>query len=96
MYDSSGSLLDCAALIGQLTKSPTKMPTRASEGIFISINYTIDAESEELQLPNNQKIESFIKEMVFIIKEHSGYALAHPGDLDNSIRHLEHTCHLMQ
>ena len=61
--------------------------------IFISINYTIDAESEELQLPNNQKIESFIKEMVFIIKEHSGYAIAHPKVFENVIRHLKHTCH---
>ena len=61
--------------------------------IFISINYTIDAESEEFQLPNNQKIESFIKEMVFIIKEHSGYAIAHPKVFENVIRHLKHTCH---
>ena len=53
--------------------------------IFITINYTIDTESEELQLTNNQKIESFIKEMVFIIKEHSGYAIAHPKVFENGI-----------
>ena len=34
-----------------------------------------------------------IKEKVLIIKEHSKYAINHPKDIDNIIRHLKHTCH---
>ena len=43
----------------------------------------------------NQTFKSFIKEMVFIIKEHSGYAITHPKDKDNVIRHLKHACHAL-
>ena len=49
----------------------------------------------DIQLPGNQTFKSFIKEMVFIIKEHSGYAIAHPKDKDNVKRHLKHTCHAL-
>ena len=48
-----------------------------------------------IQLPGNQTFKSFIKEMVFIIKEHSGYAITHPKDKDNVKRHLKHTCHAL-
>ena len=34
-----------------------------------------------------------IQEKVLIIKEHSKYAINHPKDIDNIIRHLKHTCH---
>ena len=49
----------------------------------------------DIQLPGNQTFKSFIKEMVFIIKEHSGYAIIHPKDKDNVIRHLKHACHAL-
>ncbi len=48
-----------------------------------------------IQLPGNQTFKSFIKEMIFIIKEHSGYAITHPKDKDNVKRHLKHTCHAL-
>ena len=48
-----------------------------------------------IQLPGNQTFKSFIKEMVYIIREHSEYAIAHPKDGDNIKRHLKHTCHAL-
>ena len=61
--------------------------------IFINISNASNRKATELEVSNKETVIAFIEETVFIIKEHSGYALAHPGDLDNSIRHLEHTCH---
>ncbi len=52
-----------------------------------------DTKSRELDLSSFLKITAFIEEMVFVIKEHSGYAMAHPDNLDNVVRHLEHSCH---
>lgn len=45
-----------------------------------------------LDIASNLKI---IKERIFIIKEHSKYAINHPNDIDNIIRHLRHTCHAL-
>jgi len=36
-----------------------------------------------------------IKDRILIIKEHSKYAINHPNDIDNIIRHLKHTCHAL-
>ena len=43
-------------------------------------------------IASNLKI---IKERILIIKEHSKYAINHPNDIDNIIRHLRHTCHAL-
>jgi hypothetical protein len=38
---------------------------------------------------------NIIKERILIIKEHSKYAINHPNDIENIIRHLKHTCHAL-
>ena len=55
---------------------------------LISLSSASDRKSTDLDVNNIEKVRSFIEEMVFIIKEHSSYALAHPDNIDNSIRHL--------
>lgn len=60
---------------------------------LINLSSASDRKSTDLDVNNIEKVRSFIEEMVFIIKEHSSYALAHPDNIDNSIRHLKHTCH---
>ena len=54
-------------------------------------------------IKNNKKLKisdiasnlKIIKERILIIKEHSKYAINHPNDIDNIIRHLRHTCHAL-
>jgi hypothetical protein len=47
----------------------------------------------DLSIPQKQSVIKKIKNMVFIITEHSKYSLNHPDDSDNILRHLKHTCH---
>ena len=63
--------------------------------IFFLSHLKIELFAEDFHMLNNKNIKSFIKEMVFIIKEHSEYATAHPKNLENIIRHLKHTCHAL-
>ena len=46
-----------------------------------------------LKVPTRKIPLKKIKEIVFIIKEHSKYSINHPEDADNILRHLKHTCH---
>ena len=47
----------------------------------------------KLQVNKKNSALKNLKEIIFIIKEHSKYSLNHPSDKDNIIRHLKHTCH---
>jgi len=46
-----------------------------------------------LKVPIRDKLQKKIKDIVFVIKEHSKYSINHPEDNANIIRHLKHTCH---
>ncbi|MFP6779512.1 MAG: hypothetical protein VB916_04415 [Alphaproteobacteria bacterium] len=46
-----------------------------------------------LKVPKSKIPLKKIKDIVFIIKEHSKYSINHPYDTDNILRHLKHTCH---
>ena len=47
----------------------------------------------KLQVNKKTSTLKNLKEIIFIIKEHSKYSLNHPSDKENVIRHLKHTCH---
>ena len=46
-----------------------------------------------LIVPERKNLIKEIKDIIFIIKEHSQYSINHPDNTDNIIRHLKHTCH---
>ena len=46
-----------------------------------------------LKLPKKDIPIKKIKDIIFIIKEHSKYSINHPDNADNVLRHLKHTCH---
>lgn len=46
-----------------------------------------------LIIPNRKNLFKEIKDIIFIIKEHSQYSINHPDNTDNILRHLKHTCH---
>ena len=46
-----------------------------------------------LNIPDRKDLIKKIKDIIFIIKEHSQYSINHPDNIDNVIRHLKHTCH---
>ena len=48
---------------------------------------------KELKITDIASSIKLITERILIIKEHSKYAINHPKDIDNIIRHLKHTCH---
>jgi len=46
-----------------------------------------------LKIPRREVSFIKIKDIIFIIKEHSKYSINHPKDVDNILRHLKHACH---
>ena len=65
---------------------------------FLILIYIITLSSNKvISDPVQQEIisDSFILEMVFIVKEHSLYAKSHPENLENLERHLKHSCHAL-
>ena len=46
-----------------------------------------------LVVPSRKNSLKIIKDIIFIIKEHSQYSINHPENTDNILRHLKHTCH---
>ena len=62
--------------------------------IKIGFNRMFRAEGK-CKIDNKKELLLRIEEFIFIIIEHSKYALNHPNNSENVLRHLKHTCHAL-
>ena len=70
----------------QLTLGPNGNNSLRVDGKCKKIHASLD-------VPLRKNLIKEIKNIIFVIREHSQYSINHPDNTDNIIRHLKHTCH---